>query len=254
MIRASVHQRSGLFTSKGKQCMTNSIAAILQRKDLSAEEWTAATLDEILTNGDNLYTIHNVDTYLMLEDLKPACPNYYKSLHIGSALTGTTLNVHLNKLPCFTLEEAFNTVLPNDESSCIFTMGSTNPSYSTTIVHESNTYYVFDPHSRSEMGMSTPDGCAVLTIHNDIKPLSSFFRHISALIDKKDIPFDVANITSTVDQADDLACQCYRRKYICLTFPVFLVWAIMSSHLKVTLTVVKVAFLNLFQIKMKVQY
>ena len=84
MIRASAHQGSGLFTSKGKQCMTNSLAAILQRKNKSVKEWTAETLDEILTNGDNLYTIHNVDTYLMLEDLKPACPNYYKSLHIGN--------------------------------------------------------------------------------------------------------------------------------------------------------------------------
>ena len=84
MIRASAHQGSGLFTPKGKQCMTNSLAAILQRKNKSVKEWTAETLDEILTNGDNLYIIHNVDTHLMLEDLKPACPNYYKSLHIGN--------------------------------------------------------------------------------------------------------------------------------------------------------------------------
>jgi len=41
----------------------------------SAKDWTAETLDKILTNGDNLYTIHNVD--LMLEDFKQECPNKY---------------------------------------------------------------------------------------------------------------------------------------------------------------------------------
>ena len=112
-------------------------------------------------------------------------PNYYKSLHIGSVLTRTTLNFHLNNLPYFTHEEAFDTVLSNNESSCIFTMGSTNPSYSTAIFYDSNMYYMFDPHSRNEAGMPTPDGCAVLTIHNDIKSLSLFIRHLSARLDKK---------------------------------------------------------------------
>jgi len=47
--------------------MTHSLCEMLQRK------WTAETLDKILTNGDNLYTIHTVE--LMLGDFKQECPN-----------------------------------------------------------------------------------------------------------------------------------------------------------------------------------
>jgi len=68
-------------------------------------------------------------------------------------------------------------------------MGSTNSSYSNAIVHESNTYYMFDPRSRNEAVMPTPDDCAVLT-HRSI-----VIRHLSALLDrKKDIPFEVDKI------------------------------------------------------------
>ena len=51
--------------------------------------------------------------------------------------------------------------------------------------------------------MPTPDGCTVLTIHNDIKYVSLFIRHLRLFKIKKDILFEVANITSLVDQAED---------------------------------------------------
>ena len=56
-------------------------------------------------------------------------------------------------------------------------MGSTNPSYSTAIFYESNKYYMFDPHSRNEAGMPTPDGCAALTLQKDIQFVSLFIRY-----------------------------------------------------------------------------
>ena len=65
-------------------------------------------------------------------------------------------------------------------------------------------YYMFDAHSRNEANMPTPDGCTVLTIPNDITYVSLFIRHLRLFKIKKDIPFEVANITTIVDQAEDL--------------------------------------------------
>ncbi|WAQ94760.1 hypothetical protein MAR_007231 [Mya arenaria] len=116
------------------------------------------------------------------------------------------------------MEEALESILL-DKSACIFTMGKSLPSYSSTIMYDTAQYYLFDPHSRNEAGMPTSDCCAALSVHRDLD------RHLSAMFDNlKDIPFEVAEISVIEDNTDrdisdfegfsevsdgDLACRLY---------------------------------------------
>mgnify|MGYP000510103656 CR=1 FL=1 len=79
MMCTSAHQGSSIFTSKRKQCMAYILAAILQTKNQIAKEWTTETHDKIVKHRDHLYTLHNVDNYHTLEDLKQERHSYYKS-------------------------------------------------------------------------------------------------------------------------------------------------------------------------------
>ena len=57
-IAGSIHQGHQRFgdISRGRQCSFISFSALLCAQNLPIEQWTAATVDQILDEGDKLYT------------------------------------------------------------------------------------------------------------------------------------------------------------------------------------------------------
>ena len=56
-IAGSIHQSHQSFShiSRGRQCSFISFSALLFARNLAIEQWTAATVDQILVEGDRLY-------------------------------------------------------------------------------------------------------------------------------------------------------------------------------------------------------
>ena len=83
-VQASTHQGHHSFKGKGRQCMTNSLAAILYSYNCKPESWAPTDLDAILQCGDEIYSDMNTEQYLMLD-------GYYHVLKVSNVLTGSTL-------------------------------------------------------------------------------------------------------------------------------------------------------------------
>ncbi|KAH3816216.1 hypothetical protein DPMN_117728 [Dreissena polymorpha] len=196
MIQATIHQGHSKFQANGTQCMANAFAAVVESYNTPLKSWSQETLDSILESGDLLYAQHGdaSQKYFMIEDFKSECDGFYHAINFGTAFTGSTMDKE-SSYPYFTLEKALGGM-----HKCVFTMGSGTPSYSTAIIHDQDKYYMFDPHSRNDAVMPSPDDTAVVSIHKSLSDLCLFIRHLSASIDKsKNIPFEAVSVTVLPD-------------------------------------------------------
>ena len=66
-----------------------------------------------------------------------------------------------------------------NDSKCIFTMGSSVPAYASAIISTESQLFFFDPHSRNEAGMASPNGKATVTVHSTTEELCLFFKKLS---------------------------------------------------------------------------
>ena len=110
-VQASTHQGHHSFKGKGRQCMTNSLAAILYSYNCKHESWTPTDLDAILHCGDEIYSNMNTEQYLMLEDLPTELDGYYHVLKVSNVLTGSTLRKSSDER-YYNLEAALEKTLP----------------------------------------------------------------------------------------------------------------------------------------------
>ena len=96
-------------------------------------------------------------------------------------------------------------MLKRPGSKAILTVGRTTPSYSCAVLHEDNRFYLFDPHSRIDAWMFTPDDYATVTMHSNISALILFVRHLSAtLSDVRDLPFEIAQLDALADSSKEM--------------------------------------------------
>ncbi|GFN91168.1 hypothetical protein PoB_001767400 [Plakobranchus ocellatus] len=57
VIHGTRHQGALVFTSRGRQCISNSAAALVDHLNKSIPTWETHDLDHILDQGDNLHSI-----------------------------------------------------------------------------------------------------------------------------------------------------------------------------------------------------
>ncbi|KAH3789793.1 hypothetical protein DPMN_167981 [Dreissena polymorpha] len=148
--------------------------------------------------GDALYTslTNNLSlTYLNLDDLPTTTANVADCLH-GNLQSSTRLSE-----PFYSLNDAVEKLM-NEHlmAGCILTIGNSEQFYSTCILKNEDSYYLFDSHSRNEVGMLEADGgTACLTEHRTIFALCNFVRHLAASLHlKQPVPFEMAAITLPV--------------------------------------------------------
>ncbi|KAH3791434.1 hypothetical protein DPMN_144920 [Dreissena polymorpha] len=132
-------------------------------------------------------------TYLNLDDLPTTTANVADCLH-GNLQSSTNE-------PFYSLNDAVEKLMnAHLMTGCILTIGNSEPFYSTCILKNDDNYYVFDSHSKNEVGMLEADGgTACLTEHRTIFALCNFVRHLSASLHlKQPVPFEMAAITLPV--------------------------------------------------------
>ncbi|GFO48886.1 ATP-dependent DNA helicase [Plakobranchus ocellatus] len=71
-IHGTLHQGALVFTNRGRQCISHSVAALVYHLNKSISTWETHDLDHILDQGDNLHSIlfgHLNEDYLLVNSL-----------------------------------------------------------------------------------------------------------------------------------------------------------------------------------------
>ena len=160
--------------SRGRQCVTNSVAAIAFSKICDLRQWTSEDLDQILKAGDILYqqirpveffNHHPFDTGLLeLHDLPGKCDIFSRHFEIHSN-GNMYCDINVIKI-CDCLRNVCQ-----DPSNCdaIIVMGDQYGAYASSLIYCNQKIYIFDPHSLSHItGMPCADGTSILLTFDTI--------------------------------------------------------------------------------------
>ncbi|XP_033725385.1 uncharacterized protein LOC117315345 [Pecten maximus] len=168
VIQGHFHQGHPRFLENaGKQCVLNSLSALLHNSEKNVSQWTAVDLDHTLVKGDELYgylrrsSTMNYD-YLSIPDI-PRLIEYNEQMfqiEFQESLSGTFGNVQdLDQYQFVTLFEALQLALDQQDIHGAFITFKGN---TFVVVKQTGGYFVFDSHSRNIEGLQVPDGSSIL--------------------------------------------------------------------------------------------
>ncbi|XP_052221584.1 uncharacterized protein LOC127838063 isoform X2 [Dreissena polymorpha] len=195
LLQATTHQGDPqLYSGNGKQCVCNSLVAVMEATRKPPCQWPYSTLEKILLKGDMMYIDmkENINhEYLQISDI----PTVVKDkMIIKSEEFFGTLKQSANDMPGIELEDAVNNIQKNFDGM-ILLIGNKSPTYASAIIKNNESFFFFDPHSRNDSGMCAADGKATLTKHKSLADLCLFTRHLCASIFKNvNIQFEIRGI------------------------------------------------------------
>ncbi|XP_053396810.1 uncharacterized protein LOC128556283 [Mercenaria mercenaria] len=198
-VKASTHQCNPMFYGAGRQCVANSYMAMTKSLKKPLQFWQTEDLDDILNNGDKLYTELSAsgqrEPYLLISELnKPeVCSNFRFKIN----------NIYSGDIHASSAENPFSTL--SDAIQNIETFAFLTIKCYTMAVINNGTFYVFDPHARNDQGLPTVDGSAVLTGHSNKDELFNFVKLLSNNLcsTSANIPYELTNVTITSIDIED---------------------------------------------------
>ena len=190
ILQASVHQRDPSFVGRGRQCVTNSIMAIMKSNKHNVDQWTKCDMDDVLKDGDRIYQLIKTKNklsseYLLLNEL----PDVLEGIIVQKSepKAGLVSRNH-TEAPFYHLEGAISSLLSEmpDTDGMLLTVGNTIPSDTRAVIIEkqSKVFYYFDPHSRGDTGMSNSDGKATISSHSNVPSPCLFIKHLTSSLIK----------------------------------------------------------------------
>ena len=186
-VQGNFHQGNELFgTNAGLQCVPNCLSALAYQSLKSVHEWKSTDLDKILMTGNELYDVLqkfcNISHhYLLISDLPENLHIHNELFHFSyrdsfSSLIPSCNNEEMPDLSQFNakpLKEALMLSLSNSDG-CFVCFGG-----NTMIVGKfMEGYFLFDSHSRSLSGTSTPTGKSTCRI---VANITDVYLHIMNL-------------------------------------------------------------------------
>ena len=184
-LHGTFHQGDELqFTdhSRGRQCVTNSIAAIALSKVCAIEQWINEYLDQILKAGDVLYqeirpawffNQNPLDSGLLeCDDIPGDCDifnRHFKIFNNGSNYCGIDVTEIYNCLHEM-CQQAEN-------YDAIILMGDQYGAYASSLIYYRGSSYIFDPHSLNRTtGMPCAHGTSALLTFNNISKCAQYLE------------------------------------------------------------------------------
>ena len=168
ILQGSCHQAHPKFgSSAGKQCVMNSLAALMYSKVKPTPEWNIQDVDVVLNTGNELYqfltrssTMQN--DYVLISEIPADLECFNKNYHFEFTeslygLINAENSLTDSGFQAVTLKEAINNTLINTDGAFVTFKGNTY-----IIMKETNRYYVFDPHARDSFGKLSAFGCSIL--------------------------------------------------------------------------------------------
>ena len=158
--------------SRGRQCVSNSIAAIAYAQMNDIALWDSHDLDLILKEGGCLYQHIRPQQFfdqpissglLELDDIPLECDIFERHFSI----------IHSGNLYCDINKQAINSLLTqvsgnHNKSNAILVMGDQHGAYASGLIQCGENIFLFDAHSHSPItGMPCPDGKSILLFFNN---------------------------------------------------------------------------------------
>ena len=160
IVQGSFHQGSLRFGNNiGKQCVANCLVALIHGKVKMVDKWDQAYLDNILIEGNDLYSlIHGTNDHLLVSDLPSTievagkimnCDRKESYAAVIDFQQSIDFSVFPNALP---LDQALQQSLIDVDGCFVSVKESTS-----AVIKQNNKLYLFDSHARNPFGL--PDGC-----------------------------------------------------------------------------------------------
>ncbi|GFO33776.1 ATP-dependent DNA helicase [Plakobranchus ocellatus] len=192
----TLHQGALVFTKRGRQCISKSVAALVYHLNKSISTWETHDLDHILDQGDNLHSIlfgHLNEDYPLVNSLPKQLTvcDYQVDLQMTNSFTGL-LEAMNDDPPYFSIE----TAVLNVNNFAILILGSCTPEISSAIVK----IYIFDPHSRDSAGMGSPDGTTVRTSYVSVAEVKQYLLSLATSLELSSCPFELTLVDLQVKE------------------------------------------------------
>ena len=171
VINGSFHQGDPRFgITAGTQCACNSLFSICWSTIRRTALWNKLDLDFILIKGDAIYKCLNVNGHLSFDDL-PRIVDIDSdtfNIHMLRNETGLLNEVIQHNFLYSTLNES-----ENGDGLIFITEG-----YTFSILWSKRNYFLFDPHSRDDLGAFSDNGSSVLLKFSAVRQLQNYIFDI----------------------------------------------------------------------------
>ena len=187
VAKGSFHQgNTNLFSveSAGKQCVTNSVIALVYHQQIPINAWNMEHLDDVLFNGNLLYlNIRKREDYLLISEIPDdiylhekhykilPLPPVYGSLSETSSPLSTPLHIAIETL-----------VAEKRTFFCIASFGDDLGAYSFVIMAYHKNIYIFDAHSRNDAGLPVAEGTSVVLEFWTCSKVIKYLEHLANLL------------------------------------------------------------------------
>ncbi|XP_071152909.1 uncharacterized protein [Mytilus edulis] len=201
MMQGSFHQGDDRFrNNSGKQCVANSLTAIAYSKLSLIDNWNMTFLDEILIEGNILYTwIHGDNEELLVTELPKMVEirdmivkcNRKESI---LALIDNNGKIEFNVL---SLDHALQEALIDSDGCFVCVRGFTS-----AIIRQNGKMYLFDSHARNCFGLQDSCGKSVVIQINDVNSLyQHFYNFVQGDVNAE---FEVTGINIEIQDEDSV--------------------------------------------------
>ena len=182
-LKGSFHQGDVQFSyiSRGNQCTCNALLALCTLPEIEQPKTT--DLDQVLLQGDHLYNQINGDrkhrrsNWLCLDELPYQIPidqplytvRKYVPLHVNIQRATTTRGL------TYSLHDALSTSFERSDKVLLMT-----GEYAVALFKRGTTYFLFDSHSKDEVGQMTPFGTSILLTFLSLRKCEQFLLKFCA--------------------------------------------------------------------------
>ena len=182
-LKGSFHQGDVQFSyiSRGNQCICNALLALCTLPEIEQPKTT--DLDQVLLQGDHLYNQINGDrkhrrsSWLCLDQLSYQIPieqplytvRKYVPLHVNIQRATTTRGL------TYSLHDALSTSFERSDKVLLMT-----GEYAVALFKRGTTYFLFDSHSKDEVGQMTPFGTSILLTFLSLRKCEQFLLKFCA--------------------------------------------------------------------------
>ena len=167
LVKASFHQGNGMFgDTAGMQCVCNALFSICWSKMKQLGCWQTADLDYILMKGDELYKSLDLLRYLSFDDLPRQLTVetvYSKINYVGN------VTVEINRLNIDFLRRSL-VQFKGQSNGIIFITNFV----AFSLIWDSKAFFIFDSHSRDELGQHAENGTAILMKFSSLRQVQNF--------------------------------------------------------------------------------
>ena len=209
VVQGSFHQGATKFgESAGSQCTCCALFSVVFNQLIkSSGRWDSFDLDYIVSNGDKVYKDLGKSGYLMFDDLPQFMLLYDNRVDIDFLHNQSGILTSKNNLPGFLFDN-----MPVDASGLLLILKG----ICISVIVQQRHYFIFDSHSRNELGLPCPDGYSVSIKFSRRKLLEEHIVKTYLNEDDCNVVFEVQFLkvcgNSNEFIADFLVTSLYRRR------------------------------------------